>query len=74
MDVLIHRYLFLCLIISLGQFPRGEIPGLKMMNILRILLHSSGLFSKNGALLIVSTPTNSVRAFISASIGDCPFF
>ena len=65
MDILIHRYLFVCLVISLGQFPRGEISGLKIMNILRILRHSSRLFSKNSALLIISTPTKSLRASIS---------
>lgn len=63
MGILIHKYLFILLIISLGQIPRGEISRPKVMNILRILFHVSRLFSKKS--ILVSTPTKSLRAFLS---------
>lgn len=63
MDILIHKYLFVLLIISLGQSQRGEIPGPKVMNVLRILFHVSRLFSLKSVL--ISPPTESLRVFVS---------
>ena len=66
MDILIHKYLFVLLIISLGQIPKGKIPGPKVTNILRTLFHISKLFSKRSVLF--SSPPKSLRAFVSAHL------
>lgn len=63
LDILIHKYLFVLLIISLGKIPRVEIPEPKVINKIRILFHISGLFFKRRALNYF--PTKSLRVFIS---------
>lgn len=62
MDILTHKCLFVFLITSLGQIPLGEIPGLKLRHIFRILFPFSRFFSQNEGP--VCTPARSLRTFV----------